>query len=118
MSELSEGKRYYFAATAYDLNGNESPFSNEVSHLVAVKDTDGDGLSDQDETQISAPTPTRADTDGDGLGDRDEVQVYKTDPTRDDTDGDGTPDGVEVSEGSNPLDPEYFPWPMRRCSWR
>jgi hypothetical protein len=31
---LSEGTTYYFAVTAYDLSGNESGFSNEVSTTV------------------------------------------------------------------------------------
>jgi hypothetical protein len=49
------------------------------------------------------------DTGGDGLSDKDEIQVYKTDPTQNDSDRDCTPDGVEVSKGSNPLDPKSIP---------
>ncbi len=30
VNALAGGKRYYFAVTAYDASGNESPFSNEV----------------------------------------------------------------------------------------
>ena len=33
ISGLDEGKRYYFAVTAYDEEGNESPFSREVTYL-------------------------------------------------------------------------------------
>jgi hypothetical protein len=32
---LEEGKTYYFAVTAYDLEGFESDFSNEVSMTIA-----------------------------------------------------------------------------------
>src|SRR3989441_769044 len=35
LSGLLEGRTYYFAATAYDLNVNESGFSNEVSKAIA-----------------------------------------------------------------------------------
>src|SRR3989441_5260872 len=35
LSGLLEGRTYYFTATAYDLNVNESGFSNEVSKAIA-----------------------------------------------------------------------------------
>ena len=132
ISGLEEGKTYFFAATAYDAYGNSSGYSNEVSHTVPLHDTDGDGLTDREEIEVYGTDPKRADsdgdglrdgdeikihhtdpkrvdTDGDGLSDKDEIQVYKTDPTQSDTDRDGTPDGVEVSKGSNPLDPKSIP---------
>jgi len=132
ISGLQEGKTYFFAATAYDTKGNSSGFSNEVSHTVPELDTDNDGLKDHEEIKIYGTDPNRADTDGDGLrdgdeikihhtdpksvdmdgdglSDKDEIQVYKTDPTQNDSDRDGTPDGVEVSKGSNPLDPKSIP---------
>ena len=31
ISNLQQGKKYFFAVTAYNVNGNESKFSNEVS---------------------------------------------------------------------------------------
>ena len=43
------------------------------------------------------------DTDGDGLTDYDETTIYKTSPYLADTDGDGIPDGEEVRLGQNPL---------------
>ena len=36
VSGLQPGQVYYFAATAYDNDGGESPFSNEVSYLVPI----------------------------------------------------------------------------------
>jgi fibro-slime domain-containing protein len=42
------------------------------------------------------------DTDGDGLSDNDEINIYHTDPTKADTDGDGMNDGAEIAAGTNP----------------
>ena len=44
------------------------------------------------------------DSDGDGLSDEAEKGTYQTDPDRPDTDGDGMNDGEEVRAGTNPLD--------------
>ena len=43
------------------------------------------------------------DTDGDGLTDNDETTIYKTSPYLEDTDGDGINDGEEVRLGKDPL---------------
>jgi hypothetical protein len=48
------------------------------------------------------------DSDGDQLTDIDETNIYGTDPFKFDTDGDGFDDGVEVNNGQNPLIPEYL----------
>jgi len=71
---------------------------------VAVEDTDGDGLSDQEEAVLGTD-PAKVDTDGDGLNDREEVQVYHTDPNNPDTDGDTFEDGSEVQNGYDPNGP-------------
>ncbi|MDO8259933.1 MAG: hypothetical protein Q7T50_00355, partial [Candidatus Magasanikbacteria bacterium] len=65
-------------------------------------DTDGDGISDQDET-VRGMDLNNPDSDSDGLFDREEVMVYNTDPIVSDTDGDGFSDGDEVKGGYNPL---------------
>jgi hypothetical protein len=83
LSGLTIGQTYFFAVTAYDTPGNESAFSAETVYTVPAVDTDGDGLTDEEE-----------------------LTVYGTDPTRADTDGDGIPDGVEQSQGSDPADPD------------
>ena len=44
------------------------------------------------------------DTDGDGLSDEEEAALG-TDPTNPDSDGDGISDGEEVAQGTDPLDP-------------
>jgi hypothetical protein len=70
-------------------------------------DSDGDGLSDDDEL-TRGTDPFSPDTDGDGLGDGDEVG-RRTNPLSSDTDGDGYGDGEEVSESTDPLDPTDYP---------
>ena len=66
-------------------------------------DTDGDGLSDGDET---ATDPLNPDTDGDGLTDFDELNGDPaTDPANPDSDGDGLSDSLEVLAGTDPNDP-------------
>jgi hypothetical protein len=49
------------------------------------------------------PAPSRPDGDGDGLFDDDESNVYRTDPGRQDTDSDGVTDGEEVYNKTDPL---------------
>jgi hypothetical protein len=47
----------------------------------------------------------RPDRDGDGLYDDDETDVYGANPDNPDTDGDGVDDGQEVYDGTDPLTP-------------
>ncbi len=50
---------------------------------------------------------TPIDTDGDGLSDEEEITVYNTDPFIQDSDYDGLTDGLEIGlANSNPLDPD------------
>ncbi|MCB9681248.1 MAG: FG-GAP repeat protein [Alphaproteobacteria bacterium] len=71
--------------------------------LIKMVDTDGDGLFDYDETNITGTDPNLVDTDGDGLSDGDEIYVTSSDPLDCDTDGDGYPDGYEVNvAGTDP----------------
>ena len=76
------------------------------SLLQYVQDSDGDGLTDDEEADIGTD-PNDPDTDDDGLNDGDEVDLG-TDPLNPDTDGDGVNDGDEVDCGSDPLDPNSF----------
>ncbi len=82
LTGLTEGKVYYIAATSYDSQSKESSFSSELVVNIPITDSDGDGLSDNDETS-----------------------TYKTDPYKYDTDGDGIGDGEEVAKGTDPLTP-------------
>jgi hypothetical protein len=49
------------------------------------------------------------DSDGDGLTDDDELDVYDTNPSDVDSDNDGYSDGVEASADTSPLDPNDYP---------
>lgn len=71
------------------------------SETATPKDTDSDGLNDDEETILGTDIAV-SDTDKDGLSDYDEVRVYHTDPINADTDGDGFKDGDEVKNGYNP----------------
>jgi hypothetical protein len=73
----------------------------EVTSTPVIKDTDADGLSDEEELSLGT-NPNIVDTDADGLSDYDEVKVYHTNPKIVDTDGDGYKDGDEVKSGYNP----------------
>lgn len=81
----------------------EVPNVNAVvpPETVVPKDTDSDGLNDDEETILGTDI-LGADSDKDGLSDYDEVRVYRTDAMNVDTDGDSFKDGDEVKNGYNP----------------
>jgi hypothetical protein len=68
----------------------------------AGPDTDGDGLTDDEEAELGTD-PEKADSDDDGLSDGYEVELG-TDPLDEDSDSDGVSDGDEVEVGTDPLD--------------
>ena len=68
-------------------------------------DTDGDNLTNSNETDVYGTDPDDYDTDDDTINDGAEVLIYGTDPLVSDTDGDGLSDGVEINvNGTDPLD--------------
>jgi hypothetical protein len=89
---LNEGITYYFAATAYDGDGNESDYSDQISYQVPFSDSDGDGVPDNADAFPSDPSET-TDTDGDGVGNNADK----------DDDNDKMPDTWELQYGFNPL---------------
>ena len=85
--------------------------STSMSFLSSMQpvptDTDGDGLSDDQEAGLGTD-PTEYDTDGDGVADGGEINAG-TDPLAPDTDGDGFSDKDELDVSSDPLDPASMP---------
>lgn len=66
-------------------------------------DANGEALFDVGAQEYVHAT---ADTDGEGLSDEDEIYVHGTDPRLGDTDGDGQSDRVEVIAGTGARDPD------------
>lgn len=58
------------------------------------------------QTVVAANTILQKDTDGDGLYDNDELTVYETSPYLKDTDSDTISDADEITQGKNPNCPE------------
>jgi hypothetical protein len=97
--DLDDGGTYYLAATAYDRDGNESGYSEELVHTCSngkpirpPEDSDGDGVPDDQDDFPFDPNET-TDTDGDGLGNNADS----------DDDNDGMPDTWEIQHGLDPL---------------
>ncbi len=79
--------------------------SDPTDNPANVRDSDGDGCSDFDESNFVGfcdNNPNSRDTDGDGLLDFEETLIG-TDPSDADTDDDRLSDGVEVVIGFDPL---------------
>jgi RHS repeat-associated protein len=72
-------------------------------------DTDDDELSDGEEVNQYQTDPLDADMDDDGLSDGDEIKIHFTQPGNPDTDNDTYRDGEEVGYGTDPLDDTDFP---------
>ena len=75
----------------------------------------GDEWGDESEDEDSSFV---LDSDGDGLTDEEEI-ARGLDPTSADTDGDGYSDGAEVNSFTDPTDPNDHPysggWPIDSC---
>ncbi|MBD3191020.1 MAG: hypothetical protein GF308_10270 [Candidatus Heimdallarchaeota archaeon] len=74
----------------------------------ATLDNDGDGLTNLMEYNHNC-NPNERDSDDDGLSDQQEINIYGTDPTNSDSDGDGFSDGLEIQKNTDPLDPQSTP---------
>jgi hypothetical protein len=62
VSNLTEGQTYFFAVTAYDTSGAESPHSNKVSYTVPFAITAAVQASAPATTEMTAPTTIPAPT--------------------------------------------------------
>jgi len=92
--EASAALGYLFAGWTGDGSGTDNP-------LVIVMDGDRSvgATFAQDER----------DPDQDGLSTYRELVLHRTDPNDPDSDGDGFNDGLEISENSDPTDPQSYP---------
>jgi hypothetical protein len=68
-------------AVTRDVNGNVTAFEFVID--PNKKDSDGDGLSDEDEAKIGT-NPNNPDTDGDGVGDLEELRMGHNPLVKDD----------------------------------
>ncbi|MFH0783492.1 MAG: hypothetical protein V2B20_16280 [Pseudomonadota bacterium] len=92
-----------------------------LAKIPADQDSDGDGLTDNEEISTYGSHPYYADTDADGLLDGEEVTSWgnnwNADPDGDglinlldaDADGDGFTDGMEVRQTTDPANASSFP---------
>ncbi|WP_415923228.1 hypothetical protein [Steroidobacter sp.] len=101
-----------------DLDGDGVSNADEFAHHSnpSVVDTDGDGLTDQQEIVTYSTNPARADSDSDGLNDYDEVVTHQSDPWDTDSDDDGYTDLDEVLYGGDPNDASVLPQPLNSYS--
>ncbi len=102
-----------FTPVIEDDNDTEAPKGEVTKQIPAAGETRDQGT----EVIIFVSTfeeptdePEDVDTDGDGLTDEDEAELG-TDPANADSDGDTFSDGDEVAAGTDPLDPLDFPAP-------
>lgn len=92
-----------YTNVAYGCPVASSPNEAAFFRLGSRVDTDGDGLSDAFERNVTETNEDAADTDSDGLSDFAELGSA-TDPNNPDSDGDGLLDGEEVlGLATNPL---------------
>jgi len=68
-------------------------------------DSDGDGLTDDEEVDTYGTDRFHSDTDYDELLDGEEITIG-TDPRSPDSDGDGVRDGEEIQIGIDPFNPD------------
>jgi len=118
ISNFQEGLTYYFAATAYDFDDNESAFSEEVIYTIPLQNSETDAPAEQDLPPVEEstnPTSEPQDSDDDGVPDSQDAFPLDSEETLDtdkdgignnadeDDDNDGMPDAWEISHGLNPL---------------
>ncbi len=97
---IDEVQVYNRAISADDVNTLFNSPQKTLGDVLPV-DSDGDGLSDEDEVNTHNTDPLVADTDGDGLNDGDEI-AGSSNPLEKDSDGGGAWDGYEVAQGTDP----------------
>ena len=94
---------YLFGHSDRDGDGLSDTFEEGIGTDPLNPDTDGDGLTDDEEYEVYGTDPLKTDTDDDRLTDAEEV-AKNTDPRKPDTDGDGLTEGEEFAHGTDPFD--------------
>jgi hypothetical protein len=84
----------------------KDPACAEADDAVVMDGEDAEDTDDEVDADDTDDGAERPDSDGDGLYDDDETDVYGTDPDNPDTDGDNVDDGQEVFDGTDPNDPD------------
>ncbi|MFN3194103.1 MAG: carbohydrate-binding domain-containing protein [Aureliella sp.] len=121
---LQDGTELGLTQGTPDSFGGPNPFIPDADPTTTTDplgaDTDGDGLTDGQEdpnldgasprtiggtgtSGIGETDPNNSDTDGDGLSDGDEVNNIGSNPLDTDTDDGTVGDGVEIGQGTNPV---------------
>lgn len=90
-------------------------YFGDTASYIGCDNPDGDDFNNLEEylnsTDPAVPTVNGQDTDADGLSYLDEL-IIGTNPTDPDSDNDGFLDGIEIIQGSDPLDEFSFPKDM------
>lgn len=107
-AENTSVKARLYAVSAVMAGGVESFLSN----MVKNNDRDHDGVTDEEETTLGSDV-SNSDSDSDGLKDGEEY-LLGTNLLLIDSDSDGYSDYVEVTAGSDPMDPTVTPVNMPR----
>lgn len=115
---LDEGEKYFFSLKAYDQVGNYSNFSEEITIITPVADTDSDKIPDRDEISLFLTNPNDPDSDNDGMNDGEELAYWGSSWSEDidqdgfvnilddDSDSDYYLDGQEYTAGLDPGKPD------------
>lgn len=90
-----ENIEVYYIVTVTSSDG--ITLKSNVIKVEAYKDSDKDGLSDEQEAQLGID-PFNEDTDGDGLSDYEEVTMTYTNPLKVDTNNNGISDADEDND--------------------
>jgi hypothetical protein len=125
----AEGESLTFVLTVEDTQGQQSQDTCTVTVAgTMISDSDNDGISDNDETNIYGTDPNKSDTDGDGISDGDELALWGKDWDADfdgdglvnlldsDSNNDGIKDSEEIQLGNNSADSAYAIIPYSQLS--
>ena len=112
-TQTNQGRYYLYGSNSAllvetDLEGNiltEHLYLNGQPLGVFFPDDDQDGITNQEEAALGT-LPADTDQDGDGLTNLDEWFIHGTDSANADSDGDGINDDIEISQGTDPNDPQ------------